>query len=950
MTAPFITRHLGLSASDRDVIGQRLGLAPGESIVDRALPPTLRTPLPTLPPPLPEPAALDKLRTMTSLNTQVISMIGMGYYRSHSPAVLRRAILDNPAWYTAYTPYQPEISQGRLEALLVFQTMLSDLTGLPTANASLLDEATAVAEAMTLAVRAGRGKPRAVAVDSDLFVQTRAVLDTRAEPLGIDIITFDPLTEPVPEQVCGVIVQYQGASGRLVDLPPLAEAAGKVGALLAVVADPLALTMLRPPGEAGADVVVGSTGRFGLPLGFGGPHAAYMAVRAGLERQLPGRLVGVSKDADGAPALRLALQTREQHIRRERATSNICTAQVLPAVMAAMFAVWHGPEGLRAIAEHTHGCALALAQTLRQAGLEVVHSEFFDTLAVRVPGKAKQIKAAARARGVALWAQDRDTIWISTDETTVRSHLEAVAQAFAAAPETLSYPPANPGEMPGETGSEGCGPASCIPEGLRRTSQYLTHPVFSNYRTETEMMRYLRRLADRDYALNRGMIPLGSCTMKLNAAVEMIAWSTFPDSHPFLDAADAAGTLALIEQLEDWLATVTGYDAVSIQPSAGSQGELAGLLAIRRYHASRGQGHRQICLIPTSAHGTNAASAVLAGYTVVGVGTRADGSVDLDDLHGKLDVHRDEVAAIMLTYPSTFGVYEEGIEQVCEAVHQAGGQVYIDGANFNALVGWASAGQFGGDVSHLNLHKTFAMPHGGGGPGIGPVAARAHLAPFLPGHPLAQTGRRTHPVAGAPFGSPSLLPIAWTYVAMMGSAGLAQATETAVLAANYVASRLEGAYPVLYRGPGGFVAHECVLDLHALTAKTGATVDDVAKRLIDYGFHAPTVSFPVAGSLMVEPTESESLAELDRFCDAMLAIAAEADEYRGEGEGAGSPLRGAPHTAACAVVEDWTHPYTRAAAVYPAGVDPDKYWPVVRRVDGAYGDRNLVSRLPRHEI
>jgi glycine dehydrogenase len=946
-----------------------LGLGPTDSIVARALPRSLRAPVPTLPPPADEAEVLDRLRELAALNRPPVPMIGLGYYNCHTPAVLQRGILENPAWYTAYTPYQPEISQGRLEALLVFQTMVSDLTGLPVANASLLDEATAVAEAMALAHRVDRGSRLAVAVDVDLFPQTAAVLATRAEPLGIALRPFDPLVEPIPSGVSAAIVQYQGASGRLVDLEPLARAVHEVGALLAVVADPLALTLLRSPGEAGADVAVGSTGRFGLPLGFGGPHAAYMAVKQGLVRQLPGRLVGVSKDADGAPALRLALQTREQHIRRERATSNICTAQVLPAVVAAMFAVWHGPDGLARIAAHAHGCAAALAGALRRGGVNVLHDRFFDTLAVRVPGGAFAAKAEARRRGLAVWAPDEDTIYVSTDETTTRAHLATLAAVLGAKATELDYPVgAVQGEMPLPAG----GPPSSIPVALARNSPYLTHPVFSDHRTETAMMRYLGRLARRDYALDRGMIPLGSCTMKLNAAVEMaaITWPRFGALHPFVEAADAAGTLALIGDLERWLAEATGYDAVSLQPNAGSQGELAGLLAIRRYHAARGEPGRTVCLIPASAHGTNAASAALAGLRVVTVATQGDGSVDPEDLAAKLAAHSGEVAAIMLTYPSTFGVYEDGIGAVVDAVHEQGGQVYIDGANFNALVGHAAAGRFGGDVSHLNLHKTFAMPHGGGGPGVGPVAARAHLAPFLPGHPLAQRGGHEHPVAAAPFGSPLLFPISWAYIALMGADGLAEATEGAVLAANYVAARLDADFGVLFRGPGGFVAHECILDVRELTARTGVTVDDIAKRLIDYGFHAPTMSFPVAGTLMVEPTESESLAELDRFCAAMSAIAREAAaisddggpdappagrpaQVDGRAPGGGgpwtrqdNPLRGAPHTAAHGTREVWTHPYPREVAVFPAGADADKYWPPVARVDAAYGDRHLEVRLP----
>jgi glycine dehydrogenase len=718
-----------------------------------------------------------------------------------------------------------------------------------------------------------------------------------------------------------------------------------------VAADPLALTILRAPGEAGADVVFGSTGRFGLPLGYGGPHAAYLAARQDLLRQLPGRLVGLSKDADGAPALRLALQTREQHIRRERATSNICTAQVLPAVMAALYAMWHGPEGLAGMALEIHAQAGALAAALRAAGMEVALG--FDMVYARVPGRAAELKAAARAAGYAIWQDGPDGLGIAFDETTGPADVAAVARALGA-PERSAWAEAAAEARALADSQVAATEASVvakalaasgaqIPPGLARTAPCLRHRVFHRYRTETAMMRYLRRLADRDYALDRGMIPLGSCTMKLNAAAEMetLGAATFADLHPFLDAADAAGALALIADLEAWLAQATGYDAVSLQPNAGSQGELAGLLAIRRYHAARGQGGRDICLIPASAHGTNAASAGLAGLRVVGVATAPDGSVDESDLASKLAEHGSQTAAIMLTYPSTHGVYEPGLRSVCAAAHAAGAQVYIDGANFNALVGWAKAGELGGDVSHLNLHKTFAMPHGGGGPGIGPVAAKAHLAPYLPGHPQAPEGRKDHPLTAAPFGSPLLLPIAWAYIHMMGAEGLAAATEGAVAGANYIARRLDHVFPVLYRGPGGFVAHECILDVRPLTARTGVSVDDVAKRLIDYGFHAPTMSFPVAGTLMVEPTESESLAELERFCAAMEAIAAEAESWAGAGL-----LAAAPHTALSVSDDEWSAPYPRRLAGYPAGPDPDRYWPPVRRVDGPYGDRHPVLTWP----
>ncbi len=858
--------------------------------------------------------------------------------------MIKRNVLENPAWYTAYTPYQPEISQGRLEALLNFQTVVEDLTGLPVANASLLDEATAAAEAMTLMRRTSKAAAGSVlVVDADVLPQTRAVVGTRAEPLGIRVVEVDlasgdagAVLDAVGADVFGVLVQYPGTSGAVRDLTPVAEAAHARGALLTVAADLLALTLLAAPGDAGADVAVGTSQRFGVPLGYGGPHAAYMAVRTGLERSLPGRLVGVSRDADGQPAYRLALQTREQHIRREKATSNICTAQVLLAVMASMYAVYHGPAGLRAIAERVAGSAAALADALRAGGVDVVHDVFFDTVLARVPGRAADVVRAARDRGVLLRLVDADSVGVTCDETTTLEQLAVVAEAFG-------VPAA------GRLG------AAALPPELRRTSPYLTHPVFSAHRSETSMLRYLRRLADADYALDRGMIPLGSCTMKLNGTTEMepISWPEFADLHPFAPAEDAEGTRALVADLERQLATITGYDAVSLQPNAGSQGEFAGLLAIRAYHRSRGESERDVCLIPSSAHGTNAASAVMAGLRVVVVATGENGDVDLADLAAKIDQHGPRLAAIMITYPSTHGVFEEAVHDICAQVHDAGGQVYVDGANLNALVGLARPGRFGADVSHLNLHKTFCIPHGGGGPGVGPVAVRAHLAPFLPNHPMdASAGPETGvgPIAAAPFGSAGILPISWAYVRLMGPDGLQRATEVAILAANYVAARLRDAYPVLYTGRGGLVAHECILDLRPITKATGVSVDDVAKRLVDYGFHAPTMSFPVAGTLMVEPTESEDLAELDRFCDAMIAIRAEIDKVgAGEWPRSDNPLANAPHTAST-LVEEWTHPYSREEAVYPAGVDRrSKYWAPVRRIDGAYGDRNLVCSCPSPE-
>jgi glycine dehydrogenase len=851
-------------------------------------------------------------------------MIGQGYYDTLTPAVLRRNILENPAWYTAYTPYQPEISQGRLEALLNFQTMVADLTGLEVANASLLDEGTAAAEAMTLMHRAARGKANRLAVDVDLFTQTAAILAARAQPLDIEIVTAD-LRDGLPDgEFFGVITQLPGASGRITDWSALVRQAHDRGALVAVGADLLALTLITPPGEFGADVAFGTTQRFGVPMGFGGPHAGYLSVRAQHARQVPGRLVGVSVDADGSPAYRLALQTREQHIRRDKATSNICTAQVLLAVIAAMYASYHGAEGLMGIARRVHAHAEKIAAALGDA---LVHDKYFDTVLARVPGRADEVIAAAKARGINLWRVDEDHVSVSCDEATTDAHVAAVLEAFG-------VDPAEPVRA----------------EIATRTTQFLTHPAFTSYRTETSMMRYLRTLADRDVALDRSMIPLGSCTMKLNAAAEMepITWPEFARLHPFAPASDAAGLRRLIEQLSTWLVEMTGYDAVSLQPNAGSQGEYSGLLAIHDYHASRGEPQRDVCLIPSSAHGTNAASAAMAGMRVVVVACRDNGDVDLDDLRAKVAEHGDRLAALMITYPSTHGVYEHDIAEICAAVHDAGGQVYVDGANLNALVGLARPGKFGGDVSHLNLHKTFCIPHGGGGPGVGPIVARSHLARFLPGHPYAPELPDGRPVSSAPYGSASILPITWAYIRMMGAAGLRRASMTAIASANYIARRLDEYYPVLYTGENGMVAHECILDLRPITKATGVTVDDVAKRLADYGFHAPTMSFPVTGTLMVEPTESESLAEVDAFCEAMIAIRAEIDKVRtGQWPADDNPLRGAPHTAECLLVSDWDHPYSREEAAYPLGKTfRPKVWPPVRRIDGAYGDRNLVCSCP----
>jgi glycine dehydrogenase len=943
----FADRHIGPDPAELAEMLKTVGYGSTAELMAAAVPDSILTapgrPAPLhLPDAADETGALAELRALADRNQVLTSMIGQGYYDTTTPPVILRNILENPAWYTAYTPYQPEISQGRLEALLNFQTMVADLTGLPVAGASLLDEATAAAEAMTLARRAGRAKGSAFVVDSDVFPQTLAVLRTRAEPLGIDLVVAD-LSEGLPDaDAFGVLVQYPAASGRVADPTPVIEAAHERGALAVVAADILALTLLRSPGALGADIAVGSTQRFGVPMGFGGPHAGYMSVREGLQRQLPGRLVGVSVDNAGRPAYRLALQTREQHIRREKATSNICTAQVLLAVMAGMYAVYHGPRGLRAIAERVHGHAVRLADALADRGLPVLHDAFFDTVRVRVPARAAAVVAAARERGVNLLRVDEHTVGISCDETTVPAHVDAVLAAF--------------GGTDGGTRAAAAGRGATLPEGLRRGVDYLDHPVFSTHRSETSLLRYMRRLADKDLALDRTMIPLGSCTMKLNATAEMeaITWPEFARLHPLAPLDQAAGSVAVVRDLEKWLAEVTGYDAVSLQPNAGSQGELAGLLAIRGYHRGRGDAGRDVCLIPSSAHGTNAASAVMAGMRVSVVACDDGGNVDLADLRAKLDKHGDQVAAIMVTYPSTHGVFEDTITEVCRLVHEAGGQVYVDGANFNALLGWAKPGEFGADVSHLNLHKTFCIPHGGGGPGVGPVAVRSHLAGYLPNHPgQPEAGPYTGvgPVSAAPFGSAGILPISWAYVRMMGGDGLRAATEAAVLVANYVAKRLEPYFPVLYTGAGGLVAHECIIDLRPLTKKTGVTNEDVAKRLIDYGFHAPTMSFPVAGTLMVEPTESENLAELDRFIDAMIAIRGEIDRVAdGTYDREDNPLRNAPHTAEAVTADEWTRGYPRSEGAYPLPeLRAHKYWSPVGRIDQAYGDRNLVCACPPPE-
>ncbi len=923
----FVDRHIGPDAEDQHAMLAALGYESLDALTDAAVPARIRRPEAMhLPDAISEVEAIAALRALADQNVVTTSLIGMGYSDTITPAVIRRNVLENPAWYTAYTPYQPEISQGRLEALLDFQTMVADLTGMDLANASLLDEATAAAEAMAMCRRLAPKGGDAFFVDADCHPQTIAVVKGRAEPLGIEVVVGDPERDLPGAPVFGVLLQYPGSSGVLRDFSGIITQAHAAGALVAVASDLLALTLLRTPGAIGADLVVGSAQRFGVPLGYGGPHAAFIAVRDAHKRTLPGRLVGMSVDAHGRPALRLALQTREQHIRREKATSNICTAQVLLAVIAGLYAVYHGPEGLRAIATRLQRLTTSLADALRGGGVEVVNDSWFDTLTVRVPGSAVVVGGAARDVGINLRLVDADTLGISLDETSTPAVVALVCAAFGV------DAPAGEGDL-------------TVPDALLRTDEYLTHEVFHRYRSETEMLRYLRRLADRDLALDRTMIPLGSCTMKLNATTEMepITWPEFGGLHPYSPITQAAGYTAMIEDLECWLCEITGYDAVSLQPNAGSQGELAGLLAIRAYHRSRGQQGREVCLIPASAHGTNAASAVMAGMRVVVVATDTDGNIDLADLKEKATANAEVLGALMVTYPSTHGVFETSIGQVCDLIHECGGQVYVDGANLNALVGLAAPGEFGADVSHLNLHKTFCIPHGGGGPGVGPVAVKAHLAGYLPGHPL-DADAVVPAVAAAPFGSAGILPIPWAYIAMMGAEGLRRATQVAILSANYLAQRLAPHFPVLYTGPGGLVAHECILDLRPLTDRTGVTAEDVAKRLIDYGFHAPTLSFPVAGTLMVEPTESEALEELDRFCNAMIAIREEiARIERGEWTHDASPLAAAPHTAEDVATDHWQHEYSRDLAAYPiASLRGAKYWPPVSRIDGVYGDRNVV--------
>jgi glycine dehydrogenase len=944
----FIRRHIGPDERDLAVMLAALDVASLDELIAQTIPADIQVDAPlNLPAPRSERVVDDALRRMFARNELHTSLIGMGYYDTIMPNVIKRNVLENPGWYTAYTPYQAEISQGRLEALLNFQQMVIDLTGLPVANASLLDEATAAAEAMTMAHRVSKVKSPRFIVDADTHPQTLAVVRTRAEPLGIEVVECDPWAG-IDGEYFGVLLSYPGSSGRLRDPSPVLAAARAAGAVSAVAADPLALVLLKEPGadDMGADIVLGSAQRFGVPMGYGGPHAAFFACRDEHKRQMPGRIIGVSTDANGRPALRMALQTREQHIRREKANSNICTAQVLLAVIASFYAVYHGPNGLRTIAERVHRMAVLFAQGLRELGFDVVHERFFDTVQVRMPGIARRIAARAREAGFNLHVIDADHLSAAFDETSRRSELKRLLACFATRADSVL----DLAEMDSRVGD-------CIPAELRRKSAILTHPVFQRYHSETEMMRYMRRLAARDIALDRAMIPLGSCTMKLNSATEMtpVTYRLFAALHPFVPLEQAQGYQQLFEELEERLCEITGFAAMSFQPNAGSQGEYAGLLVIRKYHRTRGEGHRNICLIPASAHGTNPASAVLAGMDVVVVACDTLGNIDFADLKAKAEQHADRLAALMMTYPSTHGVFEEGVRDICALIHAHGGQVYMDGANMNAMVGLVRPGDIGFDVCHLNLHKTFCIPHGGGGPGMGPIGVAPHLAPFLPDHPVVQG---VNPVAGpagtigavsaAPWGSASILPIVWAYIALMGAAGLKRATQVAILNANYIARKLALHYPVLYTGKHGRVAHECIVDLRPLKDASGITVEDVAKRLMDYGFHAPTVSFPVPGTLMIEPTESENRAEIDRFCDAMIRIRAEiADIEAGRADREDNLLKHAPHTHDLLIADEWTRPYSRRAAFFPTeSVDRDKYWPPVARVDNVAGDRNLVCTCP----
>ena len=938
----FVRRHIGPGPADIDVMLEAVGYGSLSALTDAALPDSIRASFPeSLPASRSEEDVLAELTRLAGANRVLKSFIGLGYHGTVTPPVIQRNLLENPGWYTAYTPYQPEISQGRLEALLNFQAMIMDLTGMSCANASLLDEGTAAAEAMAMSRAVSKVKGGRFFIDSDCLPQTIAVVETRARPLGIDVVVGDPATISADDALFGVLLQYPGASGAISDPRPAIEAAHAAGALVTMAADPMALVLLTSPADLGADIAIGSSQRFGVPMGFGGPHAAYFATREEYRRQLPGRIVGVSVDSRGRPAHRLALQTREQHIRREKATSNICTAQVLLAVIAGCYAVYHGPEGLARIASRIHRLTSVLAAGLADAGCTVLNERWFDTLSVSVPGGAAGAVQRACDAGINIRAVDDETVAISLDETASSADVVALCDALAGR-ETGA-------DCEALDGTAGSG----IPDALLRGDAILEHAVFNTHHSETDMLRYLRLLQSRDIALDRSMIPLGSCTMKLNAAVEMmpITFPGFAAMHPFAPADQTAGYDALVRGLETMLCEVTGFAAVSLQPNAGSQGEYAGLLAIRAWHESQGNGGRTVCLIPSSAHGTNPASAAMAGMKVVVVDCDENGNVNVDDLRDKASVHADDLAALMVTYPSTHGVYEEAIIEICEIVHENGGQVYMDGANLNALLGLSQPGTFGPDVAHMNLHKTFCIPHGGGGPGVGPIGVAEHLAPFLPNHPLrADAGPETGigPISAAPFGSAAILPISYSYVALMGRDGLRRATEVAILSANYIATRLGPHFPVLYTGKNGLIAHECIIDLRPLKEATGITVDDVAKRLMDYGFHAPTMSFPVAGTLMIEPTESEPLKELERFCEAMIAIRGEIRQVEdGVVDADNNVLRNAPHTMADVMAAEWSHAYSREDAAFPvAGLWADNYWPPVNRIDQVYGDRHLICTCP----
>jgi len=937
----FVNRHLGPCGSEKDAMLSSLGLSSMQELIDKVVPESIRRhDQMDIDLGLSEHESLVKLKQIASKNKVLKSFIGMGYHNTLTPPTIQRNILENPAWYTAYTPYQAEISQGRLEAMLNFQTMVSELTGLELANASMLDEATACAEAMTLCQRMSKSKGKVFFVADDCHPQNIEVVKTRAEPLGIEVIVGNPLEGIEEYDLFGALFQYPGTYGDAIDFSDVIEQVHSKKALVAMSADLLALTLLKTPGEMGADVAIGNTQRFGVPLGYGGPHAAYMATRDKFKRSMPGRLIGVSLDSRGEKAYRLALQTREQHIRREKATSNICTAQALLAVMASMYAVYHGAEGLSKIAYRTHRFTQLFASGIKQLGLTVPTQVYFDTIKIDVPSNAREMAQRAVDAGYNLRIVDDHALTVSFDETTTQHDIKALWAVFDCDQgQALSVNAVLVDDV--------------MPDEMLRHSEFLTHPVFLEHRSETEMMRYMRHLADKDLALDRAMIPLGSCTMKLNATAELmpVSWPEFAGLHPFVPLDQAQGYQEMCNELEHMLCEATGYAAVSLQPNSGAQGEYAGLLAIRAYHQSRGEGDRNVCLIPASAHGTNPASAQMVGMDVVVVKTNAQGEIDIDDLTLKLEKHADHVAAIMITYPSTHGVFEESVKQVCDLVHQYGGQVYIDGANMNAMVGVAAPGHFGGDVSHLNLHKTFAIPHGGGGPGVGPIGVVAHLAPFLPGYAVVETDDEPNvvgAVSAAPWGSAGVLPISWSYVAMMGREGLVDATETAILNANYIAAKLAPHYPILYSDANGRVAHECIVDVRPIKDASGITVDDIAKRLIDYGFHAPTMSFPVAGTLMIEPTESESKYELDRFCDAMIQIKAEIDEVAsGSMDEDDNPLKNAPHTADMVMADAWLHGYSRELAAYPlASLRDNKYWCPVGRVDNVYGDRNLICSCP----